>query len=490
MIRYIIECVGIKLICAVLVSIVCMESCTHKQLNKSDTLEKLPNFIIILTDDQGYQDLGCFGSPVIKTPQIDQMANEGMRFTNFYVQPICGPSRTALNTGCYPMRVAEVGNIKRYHPMVHPEEIMLSALLKQQGYATACIGKWDMNGHKAGFFQDDIYPDNFGFDYWYGTGSGNDSGRIKLWRNREVVEEKAGMNLLVQKYHAEAMNFIEQNKDKPFFLYLAHTMPHTKLGASEAFKGKSERGLYGDVIGELDWSTGEILKTIKEYGLDENTIVIFTSDNGPWLVRGENAGSAEPLRGGKVTTWEGGVRVPCVMWAPGLIPEGKTCNEITTSMDILPTFCQMAGVEIPNDRIIDGEDISPLMTGEKERFDEERIYYYYFLTHLQAVRKGKWKLVLKRPQAPEWCGALAHASKWKLHDVLEVLEHQLYDLENDIGESNDVAKAHPEVVKALLQLAEDARSDIGDYNKIGEGARFFDDGLVRSDAKKWLTDDN
>ncbi|WP_430937118.1 sulfatase family protein [Saccharicrinis sp. 156] len=452
--------------------------------------ERKPNFIIIFTDDQGYQDLGCYGSPNIKTPQIDKMAKEGMRFTNFYVQPICGPSRTALNTGCYPMRVAEVGNIKRNHPMVHPKEIMLSSLLKQAGYSTACIGKWDMNGHKAGFARDDIYPDNFGFDYWFGTGSGNDGGHIDLWRNREVVEKKAGMDLLVQKYHAEAINFIEQNKENPFFLYLAHTMPHTKLGASEAFKGKSERGLYGDVIGELDWSTGEILKAVKEYGLDKNTVVIFTSDNGPWLVRGENAGSAAPLRGGKVTTWEGGVRVPCVMWAPGLIPKGKTCNEITTSMDILPTFCVMAGVEIPNDRIIDGEDISSLITGEKERFDEERIYYYYFLTHLQAVRKGKWKLVLKRPQAPEWCGFLAHASKWKLHDVLEIPEHQLYDLENDIGETTDVAKTHPGEVKALLQLVENARNDIGDYNKIGEGARFFDDEPHRYDAKKWITGSN
>lgn len=445
-----------------------------------------PNFIIIFTDDQGYNDLGCFGSPDIKTPHIDDMAKNGIKFSNFYAQPICGPSRAALMTGSYPLRIAEVGNIKRVHPMVHPKEIMLPKLLKTAGYTTGCIGKWDLNGHSPRFKRKDIYPDNFGFDYWYGTGTSNDSGKIDLWLNRKIIERNVGMNNVVQKYNHAAVSFIKKHQNKPFFLYLAHTMPHTKLGASKQFKGKSSRGLYGDVIEEIDWSTGQIINTLKQLNLDKQTLVIFTSDNGPWLVRGKHGGSAHPLRGCKLTTWEGGPRVPCVMWAPGLIKSGLVCHEITSTMDILPTACQLTGAPLPKDRIIDGQNILPLMKGDIAQFNEERIYYYYFLTHLQAVRKGPWKLVLKRPRSPQWLGQLSKASSLRKNDVMEIESHQLYNLSKDTGETTDLAKDNPQKVQELLQIAAHARQDIGDYNCIGKNARFFDTSPPRPSIKKWI----
>lgn len=446
-----------------------------------------PNIIIIFTDDQGYNDLGCYGSPDIETPHIDAMAREGIMLTNYYAQPICGPSRAALMTGSYPLRIAEVGNVKRPHPMVHPKEILIPQLLKQVNYTTGCIGKWDLNGHSSRFQRPDIYPDNFGFDYWFGTPSSNDSGTVDLWRNRKVVERKVGMNQIVQKYHQEAIKFIETNKESPFFLYLAHTMPHTKLGASENFRGKSKRGLYGDVIQEIDWSTGQILNTLKKHKLQDNTLVIFTSDNGPWLVRGQDGGSASPLRAGKTTTWEGGVRVPCVVWAPGKIPANQVSSEITSTLDILPTVCELVKVEQPNDRVIDGQSLLPLLTGKLSKFAAEREFYYYFQTHLQAVRKGKWKLILTRPRAPKWLGPLAKASQWKLHDIEEVKQPQLYNLEADAGESNDLSQIKPQIVSELLLLADHARKDIGDYDCIGKNARFFEKSPKRPSMQQWIS---
>lgn len=448
-----------------------------------------PNIIVIFTDDQGYNDLGCYGSPDIKTPHIDAMASEGMKLTSFYAQPICGPSRAALMTGSYPLRTAEVGNLKRVHPMVHPNEILIPQLLKQANYTTGCIGKWDLNGHSPRFQRPDIFPDNFGFDYWFGTPSSNDYGIVDLWRNREIVERKVGMNQIVQKYHHEAIEFIKKNKASPFFLYLAHTMPHTKLGASERFRGKSKRGLYGDVIQEIDWSTGQILNTLKKYKLQNNTLVIFTSDNGPWLIKGKDSGSAAPLRGGKTTTWEGGVRVPCVVWAPGMIPPNQVSSEITSTLDILPTLCELAKVEQPNDRVIDGESLLPLLTAKISKFADDREFHYYFQTHLQAVRRGKWKLVLTRPTAPEWLGPLAKASQWKLHDVMEIKHPQLYDLEADAGESTDLSQANPQIVSELLLLADHARNDVGDYNCIGKNARFFEQTPMRPSMKQWTNKD-
>ena len=392
-----------------------------------------PNFVIIFTDDQGYQDLGCFGSPKIKTPNIDRMAAEGTKFTDFYVAaPVCTPSRAALMTGCYPLRVglpavlfpnAKVG--------INPDEITLAELLKSQGYATMCIGKWHLGD------ADKFLPTRHGFDAYFGIPYSNDMSLKRdgasgppLMRNEEIIEHPANQATLTERYTAEAVKFITANKDRPFFLYLPHTMPHLPLHVSERFAGKSAGGLYGDVIECIDWSTGQILETIKRLGLEKNTIAVFTSDNGPWLQRkkGDNVGCALPLRDGKGTTYEGGMREPCVIWGPGRIPAGKVCSEMALSMDLYPTFARLAGVEVPTDRVIDGKNIWPLMSGEPDAKTPHDAFFYYKGNNLGAVRSGKWKLHLKA-------------------------KTELYDLEADIGESQNVADKHPDVVERLTKRA-------------------------------------
>ena len=441
------------------------------------------NFIIILTDDQGYNDLGCYGSPLIRTPVIDKMASEGIRFTNFYAQPFCGPARAALMTGCYPLRVAEVGNTKRTFPMVHPDEILLPEILKSVGYKTACIGKWDLNGHKHTFADEKLLPTRMGFDYWFGLPASNDVGANNLYRNSELIG-KVSIDTLTQLYTSEAIKFIEESKESPFLLYLAHTMPHTVLGAGSRFKGKSAFGLYGDVIEELDWSVGKIIGKLKELGLERNSVVIFTSDNGPWRARGTHGGSAFPLRSGKITTWEGGVRVPCIIWGPGIVKPGVVTKQVCSNMDILPTFCFLAGAELPENRHIDGQNIYPILTGVEQNKPLKEIYYYYLDTHLQAVRDGNWKLVLPRPQAPEWIRN-GKRSKFKLEDTEPVRDYELYNLANDPSERRDIALENSEKVSELLKVIEKAREEIGDYNRVGKGARFFDEEIRRPDAIYW-----
>ncbi|MDP7177509.1 MAG: sulfatase [Verrucomicrobiota bacterium] len=454
-----------------------------------------PNFVIIFADDMGYGDAGCFGSKDIRTPRIDRMAKEGMRFTSFYAQPICGPSRAALMTGCQPLRVAEVGNIKNVHPELHDKEITIAEVLKTKGYATACFGKWDLARHSQLKFNPKLMPNHQGFDYFFGTPTSND-GFVDLYRNGKRIEEKADMNLLTQRYTNEVIGFIKANQSKPFFVYLPHTMPHTRLGASNKFKGKSPRGLYGDVIEEIDHSTGQILDALGELGLEKNTYVLFTSDNGPWLIKnqgkidgtleGDHGGSAGILRSGKVSTWEGGQRVPAVFWAPGRIHPNTTCKTMASTLDILPTFTTLAGAKTPKDRDLDGEDISRLLAG---RFDEarmEKVYYYYLRTTLQAVRQGKWKLHLPRPAKRPWLAPFAQNKHIHPKDDAAFGEPLLYDLEGDVSETTNVAQANPKVVKQLLAIAEKARTEIGDYNRIGSGARFFDEGVHRPDVKKWI----
>jgi len=454
-----------------------------------------PNFVIIFADDMGYGDAGCFGSKDIRTPRIDRMAKEGMRFTSFYAQPICGPSRAALMTGCQPLRVAEVGNIKNVHPELHDKEITIAEVLKTKGYATACFGKWDLARHSQLKFNPKLMPNHQGFDYFFGTPTSND-GFVDLYRNGKRIEEKADMNLLTQRYTDEVIGFIKANQSKPFFVYLPHTMPHTRLGASNKFKGKSPRGLYGDVIEEIDHSTGQILDALGELGLEKNTYVLFTSDNGPWLIKnqgkidgtleGDHGGSAGILRSGKVSTWEGGQRVPAVFWAPGRIHPNTTCKTMASTLDILPTFTTLAGAKTPKDRDLDGEDISRLLAG---RFDEarmEKVYYYYLRTTLQAVRQGKWKLHLPRPAKRPWLAPFAQNKHIHPKDDAAFGEPLLYDLEGDVSETTNVAQANPKVVKQLLAIAEKARTEIGDYNRIGSGARFFDEGVHRPDVKKWI----
>ena len=445
--------------------------------------ERPPNFIIIFADDLGYGDLGCYGSEQIRTPSLDRMAEEGMRFSSFYAQPICGPSRAALMTGCYPLRVAERGNVKNVHPELHSEEITIAEILKEEGYATGCFGKWDLAKHSQFGFHPDLMPNHQGFDYFFGTPTSNDR-RVDLLRNEEKVDLDADMSRLTQRYTDEVIQFITEHRDEPFFVYLPHTMPHTRLDASGQFKGKSDRGLYGDVVEEIDFSAGRILDTVRELELSQDTYVIFTSDNGPWLVKnqdhqqgtaaGDHGGSAGMLRSGKVSTWEGGVRVPCIVWAPGRVPEGATCDELSSTLDMLPTLASLAGGTPPAGRVIDGEDIGHLFRGEFEKANPDKVFYYYFLTNLQAVRQGPWKLHLARPEQPGWLGPFARNGHIHPDDDKGFPEPALYNLEDDLSEQHDVAAAHPEVVERLLALAEEARNDIGDHDRVGMNMRFFD----------------
>ncbi|MDF7825963.1 sulfatase [Pontiellaceae bacterium B12227] len=429
-----------------------------------------PNFIIIFTDDQGYQDLGCFGSPDIKTPRIDQMAKEGMRFTGFYAQTVCGPSRGALMTGCYPIRFARQDDPNSIHPEMHTDEITIAEILKELGYATGAFGKWDLAGHNPAAYKEELLPPHQGFDVYFGTPGSNDK-VVNLIRGTKEIEQKANMATLTRRYTDEAIAFIESKKDAPFFVYLAHTMPHTKLAASAAFKGKSAGGLYGDVIEELDFNVGRVLDRVKELGLDDNTYIIFTSDNGPWLIRKNHSGHADPLRSGKTSCWEGGLRVPCIMRAPGRIPAGTECDAVAATIDLMPTIARLAGGKAPTDRMIDGVDIAALMSGEVKAID--RTYYFYQHDCLRAVRSGKWKLMLPHTEPVE----ASIAYKWRNHiakaDAARIQKPQLFNLEDDIGETTDVSSQHPEKVAELMKLAAWARQDLGDHDTFGANARTF-----------------
>ncbi|MHC4645893.1 MAG: sulfatase family protein [Planctomycetota bacterium] len=468
----------------------------HPGTKDASPLPKRPNFIVIFTDDQGYADLGCYGSKDIETPRVDQLASQGIKFTDFYAQPLCGPSRTALLTGCYPIRVAEIGNEKRSFPYVHPEEILLPKMLQQAGYATGMIGKLDITNRTSGF-RPELNPVRRGFDYWFGVPGANDSGYVKdLYQNETLIEKKVQLEDLTRRYTEEAVDFIRKNKDKPFFLYLAHTMPHVQLATTNQFKGKSKQGLFGDVIQELDARTGRIIDLLKDLKLDRKTIVVYTSDNGPWnnyykYRENNHAGSAEPLRGAKGTTWEGGIRVPCIMWAPGFIPAGKVCTEMCCNMDLLPTFIKLANAKLPSDRIIDGKDISDLMTAKPGAKSPHKAFYYYSEAQLEAVRSGKWKLILPRPDVKQSPWLQRHSSYRKYFDegvFSAVSTYRLYDLETDMGETNDLADKHPDIVERMKKLAVQARQDLGDYKHIGKGVRFYDDGPKWPRLARWRSE--
>ncbi|CAA6692461.1 MULTISPECIES: sulfatase [unclassified Lentimonas] len=429
-----------------------------------------PNFIIIFTDDQGYQDLGCYGSPDIKTPRIDRMADEGMRFTSFYAQTVCGPSRGALMTGCYPIRFARQGSPDSIHPELHLDEITIAEVLKEQGYTTAAFGKWDLAGHHQEKYKPELLPKYQGFDRFFGTPTSNDA-RVNLIRNTEMIEERADMSTLTKRYTDEALAFIEKSQKSPFFVYLAHTMPHTRLAVSAGFKGKSAGGLYGDVIEEIDFNVGRVLDKVAELGLDENTYIIFTSDNGPWFLKKQNGGHADPLRSGKTSCWEGGLRVPCIMRAPGKIPAGTESDAVTATIDLMPTLAKLAGTQAPSDRVIDGVDISSILHGEAIAL--ERNYFYYQHNYLRAVRFGKWKLMLPHTEPEK--GSIA--TKWRSHialeDAVRIETAMLFNLNDDIGEANDVSAQHPEKMAELMKLAQWAQYDLGDHDTFGENARTF-----------------
>jgi arylsulfatase A-like enzyme len=434
-----------------------------------------PNFIIIFTDDQGYEDLGCFGSTKIKTPNIDRMAAEGVRFTSFYAAPFCGPSRAALLTGCYPPRIHMAFN---HNPEaktgLNHDEITIAEMLKPLGYATMCIGKWHLGDHIQ------FLPPHHGFDHFYGLPYSNDmwplnprmpfgdppdprhiaiKERVKmtgfansdrplapnqkfgvplyLYRDLTVLGVNTDQTRFTGDYTREALQFIQNNQDQPFFLYLAHNMPHVPLFASDAFLGKSERGLYGDVIEEIDWGVGQILDKLDELGLDDNTLVVFTSDNGPWLQYGIDGGSAGPLRAGKGTTYEGGMRVPGIMRWPGKIPAGHETGQVAATMDLLPTFARLAGGSVPDDRVIDGRDIWPLMANLPDAKSPHETFYYFGGSRgfdgppsLRGIREGDWKL---------------HFSF--RNGVMRPIE--LYDLAADLGESNNLIEQKPQLAARL-----------------------------------------
>ena len=429
---------------------------------------KPPNIVIILADDLGYGDLGCYGHPSIRTPNLDRMASEGMRFTDFYVAAnVCTPSRAGLLTGRWPIRSGMAGTTNNvlmgYSTGGLPtNEITIAAALKTKGYATACIGKWHL-GHETQFL-----PTHHGFDYFYGLRFSNDmepnrnhgkipknassslDPKLEWWsptllRNDRILEKPTDLSTLTRRYTEEAVKFIHENKKKPFFLYFPHTFPHVPLFASDAFKKHSARGLYGDVVEELDWSVGQVLDTLRKEGLAENTLVFFTSDNGPWLVRDLAGGSAGPLKDGKGSTWEGGMREPAIAWWLGKI-KPTVNHELVCSLDLFTTSLCLAGVALPPDRVIDGLDMRPMLfgTGHSKR----NVMFYYLKDQLYAVRKGSFKAHL-----------ITHTGYSK--DAPEKHDPPLlFQLENDPGERFNVAAEHPQVIADILREVEELRKSI------------------------------
>jgi arylsulfatase A-like enzyme len=428
----------------------------------SSAAELQPNIVVIFADDLGYGDLSCFGHPTIKTPNLDRMASEGMRMTQFYsAAEVCTPSRAALLTGRLPPRNGQCGSRRVYFPDskggIQAEEITIPELLKSKGYATACLGKWHL-GHLPQFL-----PGKHGFDYFYGTPYVNDMDRVPtspkgkaayvapkseywnvpLMRQTEIIERPANQSLFTRRYADEAARYIREHKDQPFFLYLAHNMPHVPLFRSDEFAGTSRRGLYGDVVEELDKSVGAVLNAIRDAKLAERTLVIFTSDNGPWLTYDEQGGSAGLLRDGKGSTWEGGMREPTIAWWPGKVPAGSVSQELASTLDFLPTFCALAGAEVPKDRPLDGYDVTSVLTGGASPRKEMFFYRSY---DLMAARQGPWK---------------AHFLTQTGYGQAQPDKHDppmLFNLDVDPGESYNVAGKNPAVIDKIKALVEQHRA--------------------------------
>lgn len=436
--------------------------------------QRKPNVIIILTDDQGYADLSCYGSTRIKTPRVDKMAAEGIRFTDLYAAAsVCTPSRAALLTGCYPTRIGMgefplLPNGKPWQTRVlfrnapfglNPQEMTIPKLLKSAGYATAAVGKWHLGDQKP------FLPTNHGFDSYFGLLYTPDMPPLDFVRNEAIVEHTIDLSQVAQRYTEESLKFIRDHKDGPFFLYFAHTYPHVPLAASQAFKGTSARGLYGDACEEIDSTVGRVLDLLKELKIDDNTLVIFTSDNGPWLAKGEDGGSANPFRGGKGGSYEGGLRMPFIMRYPGVIPAGAVCHEMATQMDLLPTLARLAGVAAPTN--IDGKDITDLMLAKPGAKTPHESFFYYVGDRLHAVRSGQWKLKVPTTLSEEYAGYL------KIENPETVIPRALYDLENDPGEQKSVLADHPDVAKRLQAMIESAREDLGDSKRkmVGKNVR-------------------
>jgi len=448
--------------------------------------DRLPNVVIIFTDDQGYGDLGTFGAKGYTTPNIDSLARDGTKFTHFHVaQAVCSASRAALLTGCYSNRIGIHGALgPNSNHGINDAETTLAEVLKSRGYATGMAGKWHL-GHR-----DRFVPNRHGFDESFGLPYSNDMWphhpeakagtypKLPLWENGKAIDADitpAKQPNLTTWYTERAVSFIERNKERPFFFYLAHSMPHVPLFVSDKFKGKSQQGLYGDVIMEIDWSVGEVLKALAKHGLDRDTLVIFTTDNGPWLSYGNHAGSAGPLREGKGTAWEGGTRVPALMRWPGRIPAGRVSSDFIMTIDLLPTIAGRVGAQLPA-LPIDGRDVWPLLAGQPGAKNPHEGYgFWYAQNELRAIVSGdgRWKLVLPhtyRTLAGRPGGQDGIPSKY---EDATLAAPALFDLRNDIGESKDVATAHPEQVKRLLAFAEQCRDELGDSltKRTGKGSR-------------------
>lgn len=425
-----------------------------------------PNFILITCDDLGYADIHPDGANIDHTPNLSRMASQGVRFTSFYATAVCTPSRAALMTGCYPKRVGLA--MGSWHGVLmpgdwyglNPSEITTAKLLKSRGYATKCIGKWHLGD------QPEFLPTRHGFDSYLGLPYSNDMNPnqkmspimqhphppLPLLRDAKVEREITDQSDLTRIYTDEAVRYIRSNQSRPFFLYLPHSMVHNPLAASGAFQGKTGKGLYADSVAEIDWSVGEILKSVETAGIAKDTVVVFLSDNG-----GTPRGVNTPLRGNKGSVWEGGVRVPAIFWSPGRLPAGRVSDEVAGNIDILPSFAAMAGAALPKDRKIDGQDLTPLLTGRKGAKSRHQAYYHYLMNNLRAVRSGEWKL---------------HASG------------ELYNLSEDIGESRNVAAANPAVMARLEQKLEEARADLGDGDRPGANCRPV--GKAKGPLRFWI----
>ena len=458
---------------------------------RSATAPEKPNFIFILADDMGYGDIGPFGSRKNRTPNLDRMAREGMKLTSFYAAPVCTPSRAQILTGCYAKRVSLPDVIfPRSKIGLSTNEHTIATLLKSQGYATIAIGKWHVGDDPK------FLPTRHGFDHYLGLPYSNDMGGevpgkdtenwgknrkppLPLVRDEEVIEtlKPADQDKLTALYTEEAVKFMRANKDRPFFLYLPHTAVHMPLHPGDKFKGKSANGPYGDWVEEVDWCVGRVMDTVRDLGLSGRTLIIFSSDNGPWLSQGTNAGNAGPLRGGKGGTYEGGVREPTLAWWPGKVPAGSVCDAVAANFDLLPTFVKMAGGTVPADRKIDGKDISPLLLGQTKESPHEA-HFYFASTALQAVRSGPWKLAI----TPQYEGK-GHFSEAEA-GVGKVFTPKLYNLDEDLGETTDVAAKHPDVVTRLLGYTAEMEADLGVNKRNGPGVR--EPGRVARPTGLWL----
>jgi arylsulfatase A len=436
--------------------------------------ERPPNFVLIYCDDLGYGDIGPFGAQGYQTPNLDRMAAEGMKFTDFHTAAaVCSASRVALMTGCYPQRVGILGALGPNAKVgINEDEMLIPEVLKQRGYATAIFGKWHLGDNPR------FLPTRHGFDRYFGLPYSNDmwpnhptNGKayppLPLIEGEKVIQKMPDQTQLTTWYTERAVKFIEENKDKPFFLYVPHSMPHVPLFVSDKFKGKTERGLFGDVIAEIDWSVGQILSALKNSGIDEQTLVLFTSDNGPWLSYGNHAGNAGPLREGKGSTWDGGHLEPTLARWPGKIPAGKVCKELTATIDVLPTFAKLAGAEPPKDRIIDGLDIWPLMSGADGAKTPHDRFYYYWAFGLEAVRSGPWKLHVPHDYRT-LAGEPGKDGQPSLYRQART-GRALYNVVEDPGERNNVAADHPDVVQRLLRLIDEGRADLGDSLTMNPG---------------------